>query len=90
MESILLGFSYYAIFCLTTAVCIIYLNVKAFREVGFRWNFTGGLIYYGTTIPIVLVGAPAFFIVFIFRSDVYYESLISYITELYLDSNDES
>ena len=50
----------------------------------------GGLIYYGTTIPIVLVGAPAFFIVFIFRSDVYYESLIKYITEIYVDSDYES
>ena len=90
MESIPLEFSYYAIFCLTTALCILYLNVKAFREVGFRWNFMGGLIYYGTTVPIVLVCAPAFFIVFIFRSDVYYESLINYITEIYIDLDDES
>lgn len=50
----------------------------------------GGLIYYATTVPIVLVCAPAFFIVFIFRSDVYYESLINYITEIYVDSDDES
>lgn len=90
MESIPQGFSYYAIFCITTAICILYLNIKAFKEVGFSWNFSGGLIYYGTTIPIVLIGAPAFFIVFIFRSDVYYENLIKYITEIYLDSNDKS
>jgi hypothetical protein len=90
MELILEGFSYYAIFCITTAICIVGLNVKAFRTVGFRWSFSGGLIYYGTTIPIVLVGAPAFFIVFIFRSDVYYESLITYIAEIYLDPDDKS
>ena len=90
MESILEGFSYYAIFCITTAICIINLNVKAFKAVGFHWNFSGGLIYYSVTIPIILLGAPIFFIVFIFRSDVYYENLINYITEIYIDSDDES
>ena len=90
MELIPNVFSYYAIFCVTTAICIIHLNVKAFRAVGFSWNLRGGFIYYGISTPVFLVGAPLFFIIFIFRSDKYYENLKGYITEIYLDSDDES
>lgn len=90
MELIPNVFSYYAIFCVTTAICIVYLNMRAFREVGFKWNFMGGFIYYGVSTPIFLIGAPMFFLIFIFRSDKYLASLKGYITEIYLDSDDES
>ncbi len=90
MESIPDEFSYYAIFCIATAICMLRLNVKAFREVGYGWDFRGGLIYYGISTPCFLVGAPIFFLIYIFRSAKYYNNLKGYITEIYLDSDDKS
>ena len=77
------AFNYYAIFCVTTLICIMQLQYKAFRETGLKFNFKGSVIYYSVTIVMTLLLAPMFFVVFIFRSGHYYGALIDYIEENY-------
>lgn len=83
MDLIQGAFSYYTIFCVTTLICIMQLQYRAFRETGLKFNFKGSIIYYSVTIAMILLLAPIFFIVYIFRSEHYYNSLIDYIQENY-------
>lgn len=81
MDSIPSVFSYYAIFCITTLICILGLQIHAIRSVGVRFGWWAGTIYYTLTAGGVLFFAPVFFIVFIFRSERYYNRLIDYLVE---------
>lgn len=83
MDLIQGAYSYYIIFCVTTLLCILRLQYKAFKETGLRFNFKGSFLYYSITTFLILLLAPIFFIVFIFRSEHYYNSLINYIEENY-------
>lgn len=81
MDLTLSLFSYYAIFCITTLICMLHLQLKAIRTVGIEFGFAGGLVYYGLTAGAILLLAPMFFIVYIFRSERYYNKLIEYLLE---------
>jgi hypothetical protein len=74
-------FSYYAIFCITTLVCILRIQFLAIRSVGIEFGWVAGTTYYTVTIGSILLLAPMFFIVFVFRSRNYYKNLIEYLTE---------
>jgi len=88
MDLTLDAFSLYGIFCLTTLICILHLQIKAFRLCNVKFNLVAGVTYYGITIPIILIGSPLFFLIFIFKSESYYDKLLEILPELFLDSND--
>jgi hypothetical protein len=81
MDLTLNVFSYYAIFCIATLLCVLGLQVQAIRAAGIRFGWWTGTIYYTITAGAILLLAPVFFIVFIFRSERYYNRLIDYLTE---------
>ena len=81
MDLTLSLFSYYAIFCITTLICCLSIQIKAMRTVGIELGWLGGTIYYTITGGGIVLFAPAFFLVFIFRSRNYYKNLIKYLTE---------
>ena len=81
MDLIQDAFSLYMIFCITTLVCIIYVQYKAFKEAKVSFSFGGSLIYYTITAVSVVLLAPIFFIVFMFRSDSYFDSLVEWLEE---------
>jgi hypothetical protein len=60
---------------------MLHLQLKAIRTVGIEFGFAGGVVYYGLTCGAILLLAPMFFIVYIFRSERYYNKLIEYLLE---------
>jgi hypothetical protein len=83
MELILDAFSYYAIFCITTVLCIMWLQIKAIRTAQLTLGMTESFVYYATTIVLVTALAPIFFLIFIFRSENYYKNIVEYIRDNY-------
>lgn len=73
---------YYTIFCLVTAICILYLNVKIFRIARPGLNTYGTFVYFSITGLMATLFAPVYFIVFLFYSKRYVESAAETITEV--------
>lgn len=72
---------YYAFFCLVTALCFVYLNLKAFWIVKLEFMVIPLLSFLMTTFTMAFIFAPAFFFVFLFFSEVYLASVILGLTE---------
>lgn len=80
---------YYFIFCLVTAICIVYLNIKIFRVVNPPLNWYGKTVYFGVIAFLAGLFAPAFFLIFIFYSRAYMDNAVVAINKV-LDKRQEN
>lgn len=80
-------FQWYAIFCITTCICMLYLQIRAVSESTIRLTFKGWVIYLSLNIGINLFMAPLHFFVFIMNAELYFESLVASMNETEEDEN---
>lgn len=78
---------YYMIFCLVTAICTVYLNIKVFRIAKPPLNFSGKLTYFTTMAAMSFIFAPIFFLVFIFYSQTYIDGAVERVKKTFGDES---
>lgn len=66
----------YAVFCITTALCIMWLQVKAVYASSMKFTFSGWITFLTMTFFVTLIMAPIYFIIFIWGSEEYYTNLL--------------
>lgn len=89
MESILLtSLKFYGIFCLTTTICCLWIQLQAIIDSGTRFTFWGWITYLSLTIFMLMLLAPIFFVVFIGASDSYYEKIFTRLLDDNVDTDD--
>lgn len=73
-------FEYYLIFAITTAFCMLWLNMKAKAEAGVK---DSTVIFYVLAFLLGFIFAPVFFFIFVFHSEPYKAGIIQAIKETY-------
>lgn len=66
----------YAVFCITTTICILWLQVKAVYSSNMKFTASGWFTFLTMTFVVTLIMAPIYFIIFIWGSDEYYSNLL--------------
>lgn len=74
-------FQWYAVFCITTCICMLHLQIRAVLDSTLNLAFKGWVIYLFLNILINLVMAPIHFLVFIMNAELYYEGLVASMNE---------
>lgn len=88
MELTLLALlKYYAIFCLTTTLCCLIVQLQAIRDANVGFGIMGWFTYLGMTFAISMFMAPVLFIVFIFARESYYHNILIRMIEKDLDND---
>ena len=89
MELTLLALlKYYAIFCLTTTICCLVVQLQAIRDANVGFSIVGWFTYLSMTFAISMFMAPMLFLVFIFARESYYLNILTRMTEKDLDTDD--
>lgn len=74
-------FQWYAIFCITTCLCMLNLQIRAIRDSTINLTFKGWVVYLALNTLINLVMAPMHFLIFIMHSEIYYQGLVDSMNE---------
>lgn len=79
---------YYGVFCLTTLICCLGVQLKAIWDSGISFTPLGWVVYMALSSIAIVVTAPIFFITFIFASKSYYYKILEQLLSDELDSDD--
>ena len=68
---------YYVIFCLTTTISAMMVQIQAIRDAQVSFTFTGWIAYLGMTFVVSMFMAPSLFFVVIFARESYYLKILT-------------
>jgi tryptophan-rich sensory protein len=73
-------FEYYLVFSVTTAFCMLWLNMKAKKESGVKQST---VIFYILSLLLGFIFSPVFFMIFMFYSEGYIFSIAAAMKQTY-------
>jgi heme/copper-type cytochrome/quinol oxidase subunit 2 len=74
-------FEYYLVFSVTTAFCMLWLNMKAKKESGVKQST---VIFYILSLLLGFIFAPVFFMIFLFYSEGYQAGIVAAMKQTYV------